>query len=59
MEGSKRAEKMLFDKLMECAEIRDMEQAHIEADNALIAFLREIGCHQCAAAFDSLPKWYV
>lgn len=34
------------------------EEAHIEADNILVEFLRENGYTELADTYENIPKWY-
>jgi len=45
----------LLAKLAECAENSDTEIAHVNADEALLAFIND---SEITKAFDSVPRWY-
>ena len=45
----------LIEKLKKLSEMRDSEQAHIDADKLLLDF---IGDPEIKDAFDDIPKWY-
>lgn len=44
--------------LEKCAANGDTEIAHIEADQALEEFVRELGFGDVADAYDRVSKWY-
>jgi predicted GNAT family N-acyltransferase len=45
-------------ELRKMKDARDPEMAHIEADEMLVKFVRELGFDEIADAFDDVPKWY-
>ena len=36
----------------------DQEQTHIEADEALVGFVRALGLDELADVYESIDKWY-
>lgn len=47
-----------LEALRECNANGDIEMAHMNADAALCAFLRELGHDDVAEAFEEVEKWY-
>lgn len=45
----------LIVKLKECSENGDLEQAHIDADDALLEYIND---PEITQAFNSCEKWY-
>jgi len=45
----------LIEKLKSYAKYEDREDGHVEADEALIAY---IGDAEIAEAYEAVPKWY-
>lgn len=44
--------------LIELQKSRDMEAAHITADDILCRLLRSLGYADVVSAWEQLPKWY-
>lgn len=45
-------------KLRELAEWGDIETAHVEADDAIMSFLKWLGHEDVVELFDKIDKWY-
>lgn len=45
-------------KLRELAEWDDIQTAHVEADGAIMSFLKCLGHEDVVELFDKINKWY-
>lgn len=57
MDYAKDTEKVLK-KLKKLQTIDDTECAHVEADNAVVMFLKAIGYGDVAYEYEQIKKWY-
>jgi hypothetical protein len=52
------AREKCFKKLLEAKATRSQEDAHVMADEALCAFIEDLGCGDLIEVFNEIPKWY-
>lgn len=53
-----RAHTKVMSELTEATANGDTEAAHMDADNALMEFVRALGFDDVAEAYDKVNKWY-
>lgn len=52
------AKKAALTELRRCCGNPDTEAAHVDADDALMEFVRALGFDDVAAEYDRVKKWY-
>jgi hypothetical protein len=54
----KALEREYKEKLEKLADCKDIEFAHVQADEALLELLERLNMYEVAEAFRKVPRWY-